>query len=705
MIKEKIDKASKIIYSNTKKSNAVKGFLCFLAGGAFSLGSIAGSLHPLGIAFVSVTKRKYLLFSALGSCAGLLFFGFDENTVRYITAILICSLSNIGFSFFETGRGSLYSMGASFFSCLLTGVVLDFAVHSYPTELLVDFGEATLCGGCAFFFYRALNSSYKRLRLRALPLGDVGCIVISLSLMLMSLQEIKLFGVSPARISATVITLLALRFLGDRWGIILALAFGFTFSLGNENMLFITGALSFSVMVGSLFSSLGIFALCGGFLLSFSFFCIVSQNRESLYLFIEAFSSSLIFVLMPTSLTSRLEAFFEAGKAPAYDGALRQSLVLKLRFASSAMAAISESVEEVRDRINKITRRENEEKRASLSEEEYLRREIILEKTNQIRMVASDQFFGVADMLEDLAFEFDEAEIFNSSASSKIRRLLSDFGIYPRSISAIEDKYGRIRVEILSDTNTPGLDNPALSVEIGKICGRYFDEGTLTSFKEEIMLSFFEKPNYSRDTGFAQHSAQGKFCGDTIKTLCDNKGHSILIISDGMGKGSRAALDGAMGAGLLSKLINAGFGFDSALKVVNCALLVKSNDESLATLDIANIDLFTGKCEIFKAGAPASYIIKGKHITKCELSSMPAGILRGTEFAKRTAVLRPEDRILLLSDGISELGEGWINETVKETDNLQPQECADYILEKALESSQGKPLDDMSVIYARLERN
>ena len=38
----------------------------------------------------------------------------------------------------------------------------------------------------------------------------------------------------------------------------------------------------------------------------------------------------------------------------------------------------------------------------------------------------------------------------------------------------------------------------------------------------------------------------------------DGRGHQILIISDGMGRGSRAALDGAMGAGLLSRLLSAG---------------------------------------------------------------------------------------------------------------------------------------------------
>ena len=219
------------------------------------------------------------------------------------------------------------------------------------------------------------------------------------------------------------------------------------------------------------------------------------------------------------------------------------------------------------------------------------------------------------------------------------------------------------------------------------------------------MLSFYEKPNYRLEIGSSQYSADGGLCGDTVKVLHDSKGHAILIISDGMGKGSRAALDGAMGAGLLSRLLHAGFGFDSALKVVNCALLVKSNDESLATLDIANIDLFTGRCDIFKAGAPASYIIKGQSITKCALSSMPAGILRGIEFAKRTAVLRLDDRVLLCSDGIADLGDTWLSAVLRQTAEMTQQETADFILGEALKVTEPHTRDDMSVISARLQRN
>lgn len=93
-------------------------------------------------------------------------------------------------------------------------------------------------------------------------------------------------------------------------------------------------------------------------------------------------------------------------------------------------------------------------------------------------------------MLEDLAFEFDEAERFDSVASAKVRRLLGEYEIYPKNISVIEDKFGRIRVEILVDSGVTGIENPKLPTEIGKICSRYFQNGKITNFKNETMLSF-----------------------------------------------------------------------------------------------------------------------------------------------------------------------------------------------------------------------
>ncbi len=677
----------------------------FAAGLALSFGRVIGDVTPFGISLTAASPKRYFPFAAAGAFAGTLIGGVNAASARYLAGISMALIGALAAAAFELYHRPAFVMTVAFLSDFASGTVLCLNLGSSFGDYVLVASEAVLCSGGTYFFYRSINANYKRLRLRALPLSDVSCIVISLGIILMNLSSLNIGGVCPARAVAMLLILCAVRYAGDRRALILALTLGFSLSISGSGALFIVGALSFSALVALLFRGISPFSSGISFLCSVGFFAAAENGDFSLPLFLEAVIAATAFALIPPKIGAKIEQTFVTSENEAPDGSLRQNLVLKLRFASSAMAAISESVDTVRERINDLTRKKNDYDREMLTEEEYIRREIVLEKTNQIRMVASDQFFSIADMLEDLAFEFDESEIFDTAAAAKIRRLLGDFDIFPSNISVIEDKFGRIRVEILTDGDYSAANDGRLTEEIGKILGRYFDSPRSTNFKTETMIAYFERPNFRLSVGFAQHSAEGDLCGDTVKVINDGKGHCILIISDGMGKGSRAALDGAMGAGLISKLISAGFGFDIALKVVNCALLVKSNDESLATLDIVNIDLYTGKCEIYKAGAPASYIIKNNRITKCELTSMPAGILRGVEFAKRTAVIGCDDCVALMSDGIGDLGKEWVEGTLNSLGGLGVQETADAVLTRALREFEGKKHDDMSIIFARLERN
>ncbi len=679
--------------------------LYFVGGFLLSLGKIANELHPLPLALISVAKKKGYIFASLGAIIGYLLLGIHAYNTRYIVAVIIVCLGAFALDMLNLCHAPALPMAISSLSCLVTGIVLAIKSYSELDIYMMLIGETILTFGATYFYFKSLNANFKRLRFKALPISDITCIIISASTLLLSSSYIRIGAFNPIRATAITIILFTIRYSGNNLGIILASAFGFVFGIYDSEALFVCGAITFSALVANLFLPLASIGIGASYLVCSSFFAITTASSHGLALFIDSAIGTAIFLLTPYKICEKIENAFDNGRDVPPDGTLRQNLVLKLRFASSAMSAISDSVDQVREKINEVTRRENQRNRDEMTDEEYIRREIVLEKTNQIRMVASDQFYSISGMLDDLAQEFDEAEIFDSNASAKIRRLLGDFDIFPSNISAIEDKFGRMRVEILVSGNTKGLNNPKLKHEIGKICNRYFDAGRITNFKNDTMLAFTERPSYQLCIGFAQHSAEGALCGDTVKIINDNKGHSILIISDGMGKGSRAALDGAMGAGLLSRLLNAGFGFDSSLKIINSALLVKSNDESLATLDIANIDLFTGKCEIFKAGAPASYIIKGNGITKCELTSMPAGILRGIEFAKRTAVLALGDSIILLSDGITDLGDEWLKGALKNIEGLSPQECADTILDYAIKCSDKGKMDDMSIIFAKLERN
>ncbi len=696
--KEEIRKSLK----NGSVRNLTEAAVFLVLGFVLSSCFVLEAASPFSISLISVSKRKNFIYSAVGSALGYLVFC-PQSFARYGVSVIIVSLGAFAVSLADIKNQPALPMVLAFLSLTATGVVVDVKTGATGAQYALTFAEGILGLGGSFFFFRAINCNFRRFRFKALPVSDLTCIVISAAVVLMSLARITVGELSPARILAVFLILMTTRFGSDRLGFILALSLGFSLGIESRETIFLAGAYGFSTLLASLFCPVGSWSAAVSFVLSCGLFSVASGSSAGLYITLESAAAGIVFALLPSVAVSKIEDFFHGGADIAPDGSLRQSLVVRLRFASSAMNHISESVNEVREKINDMNIRNAQRARAEMSEAEYISQEIINEKTNEIRMVASDQFFSISDMLADLAKEFDEAEYFDNIAAGRIRRMLGEYEIYPKNISVIEDKFGRMRIEIMTRGRETSLSKPEIQKEISKICSRYFDRGRLTHFREDSMITFAERPNYSFEIGFAQHSAEGKLCGDTIKTVNDGRGHSILIISDGMGKGGRAALDGAMGAGLLSKLLCAGFGFDSALKVVNSALLVKSNEESLATIDCSAVDLFTGRVDLYKAGAPATYIIKGNRVTKCELTSMPAGILRGIEFAKRTAVLSSGDLIVMTSDGITELGGEWLTAMLKGFEDTPVQEIADSVLREALNIAKGKKEDDMSIIAARLK--
>lgn len=645
--------------------------------------SVVGGCAPFAVSLIAVSSKTNLIFATVGSALGYIVFCPENDAVRYISSVFICTLGTFALIFFKVKRETFLTMLISCLSVFSTGIVMNVKSGAIFAEYAVTLGEAILTLGCTFFFYRAANCSLKRLKLKALPITDLTCVLACASIILSSLSFIKVCGVSFARIVAVLVILSTVRFGSQRFALIISLCLGFALGITEENGLFLLGAYAFSSLLCSLFTSFSSLAISLAFTLSMAFFAVSADlGTFSICSVAESFIAGIILCLLPNVVTSKLTDLWESGADIAPEGSLRQSLVVRLRFASSALAQVSESVRDVREKINSMS--------------------VVDPNESEIRMVASDQFFSISDMLADLAFEFDEAESFDFKSAGKIRRILGEYDIFPENISVIVDKYDRTRIEILAPSDTKGLDNPRLTNEMCKICKREFERGKINISSAGTMISFMEKPNFKMSVGFSQYCAEGNLCGDTIKTINDSRGHMIFIISDGMGKGSRAALDGAMGAGLLSKLLCAGFGFDSSLKVVNSALLVKSHEESLATLDCVRVDLFSGKCEFYKAGAPRSYIVKNNRVTKCELTSMPAGILRGVEFAKRTTVLNTGDEIVMMSDGITDTSETWLEEFLSLDPDLDPTDKSKAILQIAIEKSDEKHRDDMSVIVAKM---
>lgn len=322
-----------------------------------------------------------------------------------------------------------------------------------------------------------------------------------------------------------------------------------------------------------------------------------------------------------------------------------------------------------------------------------------------IREVVTDQFEGLAAALDALSNEVSSVKSSDDNIRSAIIRLMDKYSVTAQSVTCFEDEYGRMTVEIcLSKTQSEKITSKICS-KIEEICEREFEKPQSIVCGSTVRTVLREKAVYCIASGAAQYCRDGeRLCGDSFESFNDSMGNFHVILSDGMGSGGRAAVDSSMASNLLKRLIQAGIDYKASLRLVNSALLVKSEDESLATIDAAKIDLYTGYAEFLKAGAAPTFIKKSGKCTRIDAASMPAGILRSVEFEKSCVKLGEGDIIAMVSDGAVTSGDEWIMTEIELYGNLSAQEIAEKIAKTAKMRADKNEDDDITAIVVKLEK-
>jgi len=205
----------------------------------------------------------------------------------------------------------------------------------------------------------------------------------------------------------------------------------------------------------------------------------------------------------------------------------------------------------------------------------------------------------------------------------------------------------------------------------------------------------------------AAKESQG-ICGDTSAIVPLNKGKIALMISDGMGSGRSAADESTMAVNFLKKLLAVGFDVDVAVKTVNSMLLLRTPEESFATVDMTIIDTYSGEVEFLKIGSSPSFVKRVREVTTIKSASLPMGILNQIEIEPVKANLVSGDILVMVSDGIADIPqrgndkENWVANFLRRTAATSPQELADKILQEAVALSGCYVKDDMTVVVAKI---
>lgn len=333
----------------------------------------------------------------------------------------------------------------------------------------------------------------------------------------------------------------------------------------------------------------------------------------------------------------------------------------------------------------------------------YRVREGAYARLAELRRGVTGQFEEVSGLLAQWALKAQDSATMDIDMARRVREVCSGLGL-SSEVTCCRQKNGGLTIQLWL-TEPPSIDRDELRQALSDICGQTLSEPVIFHTTGRTYVTLGPAPTFRVHIGTAQWSCGGQaLCGDAVEQLADESGRVIAILSDGMGCGGRAAVDGTMCAALTARLLATGFEAESTLRLVNTALMVRAGEESLSTLDILEIDVHTGALVSRKAGAAASLLRSRGRVSRIEQTSLPVGILREVRFAEYRDRLTHGDVVLMVSDGIYLGGSSWVEELLAASPaDRPPRELAQTIVAEARRRAPDGREDDMTAMVLQIE--
>ena len=262
--------------------------------------------------------------------------------------------------------------------------------------------------------------------------------------------------------------------------------------------------------------------------------------------------------------------------------------------------------------------------------------------------------------------------------------------------------------------------------------------------------------------GYAAAAAAG-ISGDAAVSCGLPGGSRALILSDGMGKGIKAAAGSRLVVTRLRRNLKAGMPVAKAIKEVNRYMIEQAeaaarrqngtefaavstqsagtsagtelanplasdpnsgtelaaarreaaSGEDFATVDLTVIDRQSRRAKFYKMGAATSFIMRQGRVRRIKGAALPVGIIPKLRLAHISAELKEGDLIVMASDGITESDREdpeacWLCEYLSQTvyradrymEQLSARQIAADILAEAEKRYGGRERDDLTVAAA-----
>lgn len=727
---------------------------------------LLGSLSPFGMALAMGLPVPYSFAATAGALIGFLIRTPFADHIPYLIALLSGAALKLAVSGTPRLRSNpaflSVSCTAIFAVCLSVNNNLQ---GGGTVDLIFCLAESLLGGAMTYFAFHASRTLLSGRKPSSWGMVSMASLSITALVALLGICQIELGLFNLGRI-LTVLLLLSITYRrSPADGAVCGLATGAVLTLYQSSYALSGGIYAIAAMLSGYFAAFGrltqtaFFLLCGtvGVLLT-------GGDSATIRGALDFLAGSALFLIMPQTLLLQIPGK-AASSAPLPDAGNR--VAGRLLFAANTLEEIEEAVDAVSDKLfragvhnvtsvyektaetvcrkcglrmfcwetaynqtmdafQKLTphlqqngRIDKRELPHHFSEKcgkpddilqtvnsyyhEFISREAATRKVLGAKQVAAEQFEGIAKMLCEMSEEIADTTQLDPLSAAQISDLLCELGEEAQQVYCLTDQYDRLRVEIYRERPF-AADAGLISERLSELLERKLDLPSVVTAGDLTKICFFEQARYTVDFSFSQLNAgSNKISGDCCQYFLDDRGFAHIILSDGMGTGGRAAVDSLMTCNFVLKLIKAGFGFDATLKFINSALLVKAGEESLATLDIGCIDLYTGAMEFLKAGAACSFVCRNGKTILVEGNSLPIGILQGIGYDRHTIRLQEGDLIVMVTDGAISYSPEWLLEEISILSTASAEEICRKLATLARYRSD-PPGDDITVAAVKLKK-
>ena len=214
-----------------------------------------------------------------------------------------------------------------------------------------------------------------------------------------------------------------------------------------------------------------------------------------------------------------------------------------------------------------------------------------------------------------------------------------------------------------------------------------------------------DAPGLAYRIGAALRPKDGEsVCGDSVSSFETERGVLCLLLSDGCGSGEPARRESALTNRLLRQFLEAGVQPEAALKTLNAALALRSEETgSFATIDLLTVSLRGGDGALYKFGAAPTYVKKGGTVRRITGHALPVGLRDAPAAPDVTKLkLEPGSFAVMISDGVADaLGDDWLQDLLAGWDGRDPQLLAGLVMREAVK--RGRLEDDCGVQVLYLE--